>query len=131
LNRAQEAIRKEAVKDIKTYGLNLSEFGVLEFLYHKGEQPIQMIGKKVLLASSSMTYVIDKLEKKELLERIACPKDRRVIYGRLTDEGKALMENIFPQHEQAMARIFSSLTMEEKEHAISLLKTVGLSANMS
>lgn len=131
LNRAQEAIRKQAVKDIKKYGLNLTEFAVLEFLYHKGEQPIQIIGKKVLLASSSITYVVDKLEEKGLLERSACPKDRRVIYGRLTEAGKTLMDDVFPKHQTALAQLFSSLDKEEKETAITLLKKAGLSAENS
>ncbi len=73
INRALEAIRKKATNDVKQYGLNLTEFGVLELLYHKGPQPIQVIGKKVLLASSSITYVIDKLEEKELIVRESCP----------------------------------------------------------
>jgi len=124
-----ESVRKQVVKDIKRYKLNLTEFGVLEFLYHKGEQPIQLIGKKVLLASSSITYVVDKLEEKGYLERIACPNDRRVIFGRLTEKGEQLMDDIFPQHEKAMATIFSNLTKEEKEHAIELLKKIGLHAS--
>jgi len=129
LSRALESVRKEVVKDIKRYELNLTEFAVLEFLYHKGEQPIQLIGKKVLLASSSITYVVDKLEEKGYLERMACPTDRRVIYGRITEKGNTLMQEIFPQHKQAMAEIFSSLTNEEKEQAITLLKKIGLFAN--
>lgn len=129
LSRSLEAVKKQVVKDVKRYQLNLTEFGVLEFLYHKGEQPIQLIGKKVLLASSSITYVVDKLEEKGYLERIACPKDRRVIYGRLTEKGEVLMEDIFPQHKEAVATIFSGLTTEEKEQAITLLKKMGLFAN--
>lgn len=128
LSRALESVKKEVIKDIKRYQLNLTEFGVLEFLYHKGNQPIQLIGKKVLLASSSITYVVDKLEEKGLLERIACPNDRRVIYGQLTEAGEALMDDIFPKHEEAMIEIFSSLTSEEKIEAITLLKKIGLNA---
>src|SRR5690606_40391428 len=75
------------------YGLNLTEFGVLELLYHKGPQPIQVIGKKVLLASSSITYVIDKLEEKELIVRESCPRDRRVIHVRLTEDRKSTRLN--------------------------------------
>ncbi|MEI3606996.1 MarR family transcriptional regulator [Pseudogracilibacillus sp. SE30717A] len=129
LSRALESVRKQVVKDIKSYNLNLTEFAVLEFLYHKGEQPIQLIGKKVLLASSSITYVVDKLEEKGYLERIACPKDRRVIYGKLTERGHQVIKEIFPQHRKAIANIFSSLTKEEKEHAIVLLKKIGLFAD--
>src|SRR5690625_6552574 len=92
LSRALESVKKQVVKDIKSYNVNLTELAVLEFLYNKGEQPIQVIGKKVLLASSSITYVVDKLEEKGLLERSACPKDRRVIHGRLTEAGKQFMD---------------------------------------
>ena len=49
LSRAIESVKKQVVKDIKSYGLNLTEFGVMELLYHKGGQPIQLIGKKVFL----------------------------------------------------------------------------------
>lgn|SRR5690625_3321768 len=128
LSRALESVKKQVEKDIKNYGLNLTEFGVLELLYHKGEQPIQLIGKKVLLASSSITYVVDKLEGKKFLKRVACPKDRRVIYASLTEDGKKLMDQIFPKHEEAMTTIFSNLTKEEKERAIHLLKKIGLFA---
>lgn len=128
LNRAVESLRKQVTNDVKRYGLNLTEFAVLELLYHKGEQPIQIIGKKVLLASSSITYVIDKLEKKQLIERMACASDRRVIYTKLTEEGTKLIEEIFPQHRSHIATIFDSLTIEEKQLAIELLKKAGLHA---
>lgn len=129
LTRALEAVKKEVIKDIKSYNVNLTEFAVLEFLYNKGEQPIQVIGKKVLLASSSITYVVDKLEEKGLLERSACPKDRRVIHGRLTEAGKQFMDEVFPQHEEAMAEIFGNLSKEEKEQSITLLRKIGLYAD--
>src|SRR5690625_7746045 len=78
LSRALESVEKQVIKDIKSHNMNLTEFAVMEFLYNKGEQPIQVIGKKVLLASSSITYVVDKLEQKGYLERIARSEERRV-----------------------------------------------------
>lgn len=126
INRALEAIRKKATNDVKQYGLNLTEFGVLELLYHKGPQPIQVIGKKVLLASSSITYVIDKLEEKELIVRESCPRDRRVIHVRLTEAGEKLIRDIFPKHRRMIAEMFSSLDEDEKKEAIRLLKKIGM-----
>mgnify|MGYP001500459819 FL=1 len=128
LNRALQSIQKKVVKDIKRYGLNLTEFAVLELLYNKGNQPIQRIGKKVLLASSSITYVVDRLEEKNYIKRRACPNDRRVIYAQLTDEGKELMEKTFPEHEQAISKIFGGLSIEEKKELINQLKKLGLYA---
>lgn len=128
MSRAIESIEKAVGKDIKRYNVNLTEFGVLECLYHKGKLPIQMIGKKVLLASSSITYVVDRLEQKELLERVDSPADRRVTYAQLTAEGKELMDDIFPLHAEALAHIFSGLTNEEKVEATRLIKKIGLFA---
>ncbi|NCU18330.1 MarR family winged helix-turn-helix transcriptional regulator [Pallidibacillus pasinlerensis] len=128
LTRALEAIEKNIVKNIKSYGLNLTEFGVLELLYHKGDQPIQKIGQKILLASSSITYVVDKLEEKNYLIRKACPTDRRVTHASITEEGKKLMDDIFPKHRLAMSEIMAGLDIEEKEIVIEKVKKLGLYA---
>lgn len=128
LTRAIQAIEKQVVQNIKSYGLNLTEFGVLELLYHKGDQPIQRIGQKVLLASSSITYVVDKLEKKNYIVRKACPTDRRVTHAVITESGKELMDEIFPQHAKAISEIMGGLSTEEKKVAIDHLKRLGVYA---
>ncbi len=128
LTRAIQAIEQKTIQNIKSCGVNLTEFGVLELLYHKGEQPIQKIGQKVLLASSSITYVVDKLEEKHYLTRRACPTDRRVTYAELTAEGKQLMDDIFPQHAEAMQEIMGGLGTEEKKVMIDQVKKLGLHA---
>ena len=127
LSRAYRAVNENVNKLIQTYGLNPTEFAVLELLYHKGDQPLQQIGGKILLASGSITYVVDKLEKKGLLKRVACPNDRRVTYAQITDEGKSFIEKIFPDHENQIHELMSELNENEKEIAIGLLKKLGLS----
>jgi MarR family transcriptional regulator, 2-MHQ and catechol-resistance regulon repressor len=129
LSRAYKAINEQVNKLIQTKGLNPTEFAVLELLYHKGDQPLQQIGGKILLASGSITYVVDKLEEKGLLKRMACPKDRRVTYAQITEEGKAFIGEIFPGHEERIHELMSSLTIEEKATAIELIKKLGLSVS--
>ncbi len=46
LAKAQRSIADLVKEDIQRYGLNPTEFGVLELLYHEGEQPLQKIGEK-------------------------------------------------------------------------------------
>ncbi|WLV25368.1 MarR family transcriptional regulator [Aciduricibacillus chroicocephali] len=128
LSRATESVMKRVEEDIRTYELNTTEFAVLELLYHKGDQPIQKIGDKVLLASSSITYVVDKLEKKGLLTRRRCTEDRRVTYAAITDAGRALMDEIFPKHGEAIQGIFSVLDKDEKEQMIEQLRRLGFHA---
>jgi len=128
LLRASQSIQDVVKHEVAEYGLNPTEFSVLELLYHKGDQPIQTIGKKVLLTSGSMTYIVDRLEAKGYLIRKACPSDRRVTYAALTEEGRTLMSCIFPAHEQRMDELFDGLDLTD---TITQLKTVGKRAEAS
>jgi len=128
LSRSLEAVQKRVEENIRSFGLNPTEFAVLELVYHKGDQPIQKIGEKVLIASSSITYVVDKLEKKDLLKRAPCPKDRRVIHATITSAGKQLMQTIFPEHQQAIEEILGGLSLDEQKKLIEPLKKLGIYA---
>ncbi len=128
LTRALESVKERVEEDIKYLGLNPTEFAVLEFIYSKGNQPIQKIGEKILIASSSITYVVDKLEDKNYLKRKPCPKDRRVTHATITPEGKELMDQVFPKHAKAIKKIFSGLSIPEKETLIEQLKKLGFYA---
>jgi MarR family 2-MHQ and catechol resistance regulon transcriptional repressor len=93
------AFQEQIRDDMAQNNLSITEFSVLEVLFHKGKQTIQQIAKSILIASSSMTYVIDKLEQKSLIKRNACPDDRRVVHVILTEDGLKLMTILMPEHE--------------------------------
>jgi len=97
---------------------------VLEVLYLQGKQTIQQIGNSILISSGSMTYVIDKLEHKGLLNRNGCPDDRRVIHVLLTEDGTRLMQKIMPTHRDMVNDMFGSLTGNESEMMVNLLSKV-------
>lgn len=129
LTRTLNAIKTNVEKNIRKMGLNPTEFSVLELLYSKGEQPIQKIGEKVLIASSSITYVVDKLEKKNYLRRKPCADDRRVTFACITEEGRTFMEKEFPKHKEAIHEIMAGLNKNEKEQLIEHLKQLGYYAD--
>ncbi|MFC7322058.1 MarR family winged helix-turn-helix transcriptional regulator [Halobacillus campisalis] len=130
LSKAHRSIADLVKDDIQGHGLNPTEFGVLELLYHEGDQPLQKIGEKILLASGSITYVVDKLEKKGLIDRVPCPNDRRITYAAINEEGRALLKGIFPDHWKQIEKITSGLTEDEKKQAIDLLKKLGTHADL-
>ena len=113
----------------KAQGFNPTAFAVLEVLYLKGSQPVQQIGSNLLLQSGNVTYVIDKLEQTGLLRRKHCSKDRRVINTELTEEGRAVMDKVYPEHTRAIASAVSGLTEEEKALVMRLLKKLGTTAD--
>ena len=122
--RASQSIQEVIRKDAAGYELNPTEFAVLELLYQKGDQPIQAIGRKALISSSSITYVVDKLEQKKYVVRKACPEDRRVTYASLSNLGKEFVNQIFPQHEKKLEQIFDKLTEEDIDKTVDLLKQI-------
>lgn len=131
LSRASQWINAHVDRDIRKNGLNRTEFGVLELLYHKGPQPLQQIGGKVLMSSGNITYVVDKLEKKGLCRRRASKEDRRLIFAEVTNEGCRFIESIFPAHTTVIEEASAGLGDEEKEMASLLLKKLGKHAQQS
>lgn len=128
LTRASQWVNAHVDRDIKRSGLNRTEFGVLELLYHKGSQPLQQIGGKVLMSSGNITYVVDKLEQKGLVRRRACTEDRRLVYADITDAGQQMIEEVFPEHTEVIRQAVNGLAEEEKMAVSALLKKLGKAA---
>ena len=122
LSRCTQNVHKTEYKTIKAGGLTVSQFAVLEILYHKGDLKVCEIIEKILSTGGNMTVVIDNLVKVNLVKRCTHSKDRRVNLISITEEGKSLMREIFPKHLENINEIFSSLTSEEKINLIGLLK---------
>ncbi|MCL1991230.1 MAG: MarR family transcriptional regulator [Defluviitaleaceae bacterium] len=128
LSKSCASVAKVAETDIKRYGLNITEFAVLELLYHKGDIPIQKLASKMILASGSMTYVVDKLLSKGFITKETCEKDRRVTYACISPRGKEKIATVFPSHQLAIAELFTHLTASQKEALIDTLKIIGQTA---
>lgn len=126
--KASKVIFDHVVKDIKEHGISIENFMILELLYNKGPQPVQKISETLSIPSGSITYVVDKLEKKGLVKRQPNPNDRRASTVVLTEEGRALFDKIFPKHVETISENLSFITNEEKEQLTHLLKQIGLGA---
>ncbi|MDF9839973.1 MULTISPECIES: MarR family transcriptional regulator [unclassified Paenibacillus] len=125
LSKAYKSLMDHAVRDMKSHGLASAEFMVLEVLYHRTRIPLQQIGEKILVTSGSITYNIDKLEKRGLLKRVPCDEDRRVTYAEITEAGRELFDDIFPKHVASIHGLMGGLSEDEKKQTIELLKKLG------
>ncbi|MCC6316715.1 MAG: MarR family transcriptional regulator [Gemmatimonadaceae bacterium] len=128
LTRAQAAINVLATDDIRSEGLSEGEFGVLEYLYHKGPRLLGEIQRGVLVSSGGITFLVDRLVEKGLVERRECPTDRRARYAALTKDGEKLLRRIFPRHARRIVDAVAGLTLTEQKQAAELLKRLGLHA---
>lgn len=128
LARAFDAVERHSRTSIARFGLGTTEFGVLEVLYHKGELPVCEVQRRILVESSSTTYVVDKLCERGLVRRRHSATDRRVTLLALTPAGRRLIQRIFPPHARAMRRAVAALPPCEQSRAIRLLRALGLGA---
>jgi MarR family transcriptional regulator, 2-MHQ and catechol-resistance regulon repressor len=128
LARAYGAVAREAEREVSRHDLTPMEFGILEVLHHKGPLLLGEIQRKVLVTSGGITYLVDRLVAKGLVERQECPTDRRARYAALTPAGDELIRRIFPAHAQVIHRAVGALTPEEQLEATTLLRRLGLGA---
>ncbi len=125
LTRALQSINKKEAPIINSGGLSFAQFGVLEFLYHKGSQTIKNIIAKTLSSGGNMTVVINNLEKLNYIKRISNPSDKRSNLIELTPSGRSVISKLFPIHQKNLEKTLSHLSSKEKEELILLCKKLG------
>jgi len=120
--RSYQAIEQGVRPQLAGEGLGLTEFAVLEVLYHKGALPLGEIRDRILVTGASTTYVVKKLETRGLMRRRTSAEDQRVVFGELTRKGRALLDGVFPAHVDRLREIMGCLSVAEKQAAVRLLR---------
>jgi len=125
LMRAANAARNFASRSLGDTGVTLTQFAVLEALYHLGPMSLSDIAQKVLTTGGNLTMVVGNLEKQGLAKRQACPEDRRMLIVVLTAKGKSLIRKVFPQHAAAIAEFLDALSPAEQARLGELCRKLG------
>ena len=128
LARAMSSVQAHLHESVTRHDLTLTEFAILEVLYHKGPLLLGEVQRRILVSSGGVTYLVDRLTQKGLVERRDCPQDRRARYAALTPAGEALIERVFPEHAACIEKALSGLDTEQQRVAIDLLRTLGRTA---
>jgi len=106
----------------KIYNVSAAQINCLLSLHENGPLPPSQIAKHVMVNSSTITGIIDRLEKKDLVKRLRISKDRRVITVELTKNGKILAENAPPPIQQKIIDGLNQLSPSEIEQISLTLK---------
>jgi MarR family transcriptional regulator, 2-MHQ and catechol-resistance regulon repressor len=125
LMRAANAAREHASRHLGGTGLTLTQFAVLEALYHLGPMSLSDIAQKILTTGGNLTMVVGNLEKLGLAHRQKCPEDRRMLIVVLTAKGKALIRKLFPEHAGAITEFMGALSTTEQEQLDVLCRKLG------
>ena len=125
LARAADSVSARINQHLAEVNLTVSQFGVLEALYHLGPMHQNRLAEKILKSTGNITMVVDNLVKRQLVERRRDPDDRRCITIHLTDAGQQLMQELFPRHVAVVVEEMEVLEREEQRQLAALCRKVG------
>ena len=110
---------------LKEHRLTESQFGVLEALHHKGPMAQARLCEKLLVSGSNLTTVVDNLERRGWVRRVADPDDRRAHRVELTSTGRQIIARAFPGHATRITQVLQHLTREEQAELGRLCRKLG------
>ena len=124
LIQANELYTKELNKK---YQVSSAQLNCIIVLHEYGPLPPSKIARHIMVKSSTVTGVVDRLEKKGLAERMRNSPDRRVITIQLTEAGKKLAQNAPPPIQQ---KIIDGLKQTEKTKIDQIVRSLNMLTDM-
>ncbi len=104
--------------------LNASQIQVILLLRKYKTQKMSDLTKHTNVVKSSMTNIIDSLEKLELVNRIRNKDDRRIVFVGLTDEGEELANSLRKAIFSLFEKKLSLLSVEEGQEFIESINKI-------
>ena len=115
LMQAGELYTKELSKK---YQVSAPQVNCLIALYENGPLPLSQVAKLIMVKSSTVTGIIDRLEQKGLVRRVRSSPDRRMITIELTEAGNALAQHAPPPIQRKIVDGLKRLPTSETEKIV-------------
>ena len=96
---------------------------LLRILYFSPERRLTQVevASEMQVTSANITFLVDGLEKAQLVRRVPSQTDRRTVYVELTEAGQLLTERLVPSMARFMARLTEGFSDAEKHQLSDLL----------
>ena len=111
-------------KSFENNGITLPQGMVIGTLIEDGEMKITELSKKINLSNSTISGIIDRLEKQQLVVRTRSEEDRRIVYVKVTPKFEEIFKGIHKKAEESFAELLSPATPEDLETIIEGLNTL-------
>ena len=125
LMRATNSVTSRVHNYLVEEKLTISQFGVLEAIFHLGPMVQRDLAAKLLMTCGNITTIVDNLEKRELVRRTRNSDDRRYITVQLTRTGEEVIRRLFPEHADRIRTELQILSAEEQELLGDLCRILG------
>ncbi len=108
----------------KTAGLTAPQILLLQTVRNKGEVTIGELAQDMSLSQATVTTILDRLQKRELVERVRSDTDKRKVHPRLTDHGRKILSTAPTALQDNFVRRFRELDEWEQGMIIAALQRV-------
>ena len=98
--------------------------GVLMSLWQEDGLKVIKLGKKAGLEPSTMTGLLDRMQRDQLVTRATDPDDRRVLRIHLTKAGRQVCDPVLKAVERVLNQVFAGIAEDEILQTKKLLRHV-------
>lgn len=113
LTTAQHTVSQSLNVKLSDYDITPSQYAVLRCLWEKEDMTPKQISERLFLENSTISGVLDRMQKKGLVERLVNPEDRREIRVTVTEKGKELEQPIQEIIEEVNHTVLKGFSEEE------------------
>ncbi|TFB24963.1 MarR family transcriptional regulator [Filobacillus milosensis] len=106
-------IKQRGREILDHYPITPPQFVALQWLRDSGDLTIGELSKKMYLAFSTTTDLVDRMEKNELIERVRDPKDRRVVRIHLLEKGKEIIHEVVEKRQLYLREVLESFSSDQ------------------
>lgn len=110
--------------------ITFPQYGVLLYLFKEGEKPMSRIAQISGVSKPSTTGMVDRLIAQKLVARRHDEKDRRIIWIKITPQGKKIIGDILKQRHKAMVKVFSLVSGEARRKHLEFLEQIVKTINV-
>lgn len=109
---------------IKCSGLTTPQILLLQALKQDGEMPVGALAQRINLSQATVTTILDRMEKKNLVRRVRSQRDKRKVYINLTDDGVTTLRDAPMPLQSSFINQFEALADWEQSLIMSALQRV-------
>ncbi|MFW2379111.1 MarR family winged helix-turn-helix transcriptional regulator [Aliarcobacter butzleri] len=124
LEKTSLKITNLTINYLLKHNLTFNQFKVLEVLYHLGDLNIGSITKLTMSTPGNITVVVKNLKRDNWITSVKDPNDNRASILSITQKGKEIIEEVFPNHAKNLTKAMEVLNDEELDTLYSLLNKV-------
>lgn len=126
LTNSQHAVYQYMSSQLAPFDITPSQYGVLNCLWSSQEPCLpRQIAEMLCLETSTVSGILDRLQKKELIDRAINTENRREILVLLTEKGDALREPVLKIIDEVNRRVLEDFTEDEAAFFKSCLRRIG------